>query len=101
MMEAETLPEVRQLLSTHASAYWDHHYIRADFSAKRETDGRESQNLIVINTVCSFLYIRMACIDPTTVCDRAGRFLEELKAEDNHIIRSWRDAGLPVRFGGR
>ena len=26
----------------------------------------------------------------------AGRFLEELKAENNHIIRSWSDAGLPV-----
>ena len=25
MMETETLPEVRQLLSTHASVYWDNH----------------------------------------------------------------------------
>ena len=30
------------------------------------------------------------------MCERAGRFLEELKAENNHIIRSWSDAGLPV-----
>ena len=30
------------------------------------------------------------------MCERAGRFLEELKAESNHIIRSWSDAGLPV-----
>ena len=35
MMEAETLPEVRQLLSTHASAYWDNH----------EIDGREVTGL--------------------------------------------------------
>ena len=30
------------------------------------------------------------------MCERAGRFLEKLKAENNHIIRSWSDAGLPV-----
>ncbi len=30
------------------------------------------------------------------MCERAARFLEELKAESNHIIRSWSDAGLPV-----
>ena len=30
------------------------------------------------------------------MCERAGRFLEELKAEDNHIIRSWSNAGLPA-----
>ena len=46
MMEAETLPEVRQLLSTHASAYWDNHYnIRPAFFAKREIDGREVTGL--------------------------------------------------------
>ena len=36
MMEAETLPEVRQLLSTHASAYWDNHYIFGRPSPQRE-----------------------------------------------------------------
>ena len=30
------------------------------------------------------------------LCERATRFLEALKAENNHIIRSWEDAGLPV-----
>lgn len=35
MMEAETLPEVRQLLSTHASAYWDNHYIFGRSSSQK------------------------------------------------------------------
>ena len=46
MMEAETLPEVRQLLSTHASAYWDNHYIFGRSSSqKEEIDGREVTGL--------------------------------------------------------
>ena len=97
IMEAETLPEVRQLLSTHASAYWDHHYIFGRTSPQREKQmGEKSQNLIVINTVVPFLYTYGLHRSDDRMCDRAGRFLEELKAEDNHIIRSWRDAGLPV-----
>ena len=30
------------------------------------------------------------------LCERATGFLESLKAEDNHIIRHWSGAGLPV-----
>ena len=57
MMEAETLPEVRQLLSTHASAYWDNHYIFGRPSSQKEKSmGERSQDLIVINTVVPFLY---------------------------------------------
>ena len=97
MMEAETLPEVRQLLSTHASAYWDNHYIFGRPSPQREKSmGEKSQDLIVINTVVPFLYAYGLHRTDERMCDRAGRFLEELKAENNHIIRSWGDAGLPV-----
>ena len=97
MMEAETLPEVRQLLSTHASAYWDTHYIFGRPSSQKEKSmGERSQDLIVINTVVPFLYAYGLHRTDERMCDRAGRFLEELKAENNHIIRSWGDAGLPV-----
>ena len=86
MMEAETLPEVRQLLSTHASAYWDSHYIFGRPSSQKEKSmGEKSQDLIVINTVVPFLYAYGLHRTDERMCDRAGRFLEELKAENNHI----------------
>lgn len=94
MMEAETLPEVRQLLSTHASAYWDNHYIFGRPSSQKEKSmGERSQDLIVINTVVPFLYAYGLHRTDERMCDRAGRFLEELKAENNHIIRSWEMPG--------
>ena len=33
-------------------------------------------------------------------CDRAFDFLEELKAENNHIVRMWKECGLPVENAG-
>lgn len=101
VMEAETLQEVRRLLSTKAAGYWSTHYVFGRTSPEREKPmGEKSQNLIVINTVVPFLYAYGLHKADDRLCERAGRYLEELKAEDNHIIRSWGDAGLPVLSAG-
>ena len=97
LLEAETLAEVRKLLDARTSSYWENHYLFGRLSAKKEkTVGEKSQNLIVINTLIPFLYTYGLHKADERMCERAGRFLEELKAEDNHIIRAWSDAGLPV-----
>lgn len=97
LLEAETLPEVRELLTTRTSAYWESHFIFGRTSPQKEKPlGERSKNLIIINTVIPFLYTYGLHKADERMCERAGRFLEELKAEDNHIIRSWSNAGLPV-----
>ena len=104
-LRPENFPHIRlaqlaylyQKVDTHASAYWDNHYIFGRPSSQKEKSmGEKSQDLIVINTVVPFLYAYGLHRTDERMCDRAGRFLEELKAENNHIIRSWGDAGLPV-----
>lgn len=97
LLEAETLPEVRELLTTRTSAYWESHFIFGRTSPQKEKPlGERSKNLIIINTVIPFLYTYGLHKADERMCERAGRFLEELNAEDNHIIRSWSNAGLPV-----
>ncbi|WP_303012033.1 DUF2851 family protein [uncultured Bacteroides sp.] len=97
LMEAETLPEVRNMLSARTSFYWENHYTFGHVSRKKEkTLGERSKDLIIINTVVPFLYAYGLHKANERMCGRAGRFLEELKAEDNRIIRSWSDIGLPV-----
>lgn len=97
LLEAETLPEVRELLTTRTSAYWESHFIFGRTSPQKEKPlGERSKNLIIINTVIPFLYTYGLHKADERMCERAGRFLEELKAEDNHIIRSWSNAGLPI-----
>ena len=91
------MAEVRILLSTRTSVYWENHYIFGRTSPQREKLlGEQSKDLIIINTVVPFLYTYGLHKADEGMCERAGRFLEELKAENNHIIRSWSDAGLPV-----
>lgn len=97
LMEAEALKAVRGLLATQTSDYWKEHYLfRKSSSRKERAMGESSLNLIIINTVVPFLYTYGLHKADERMCDRAGRFLCELKAEDNHVIRSWRLAGLAV-----
>lgn len=97
LLEAETLVDVRNLLDARTSPYWENHYLFGRPSSQKEkTMGERSKDLIIINTVVPFLYTYGLHKADERMCERAGRFLEELKAESNHIIRSWSDAGLPV-----
>ena len=97
LLEAETLADVRTLLNARTSPYWENHYLFGRLSSQKEKAmGERSKDLIIINTVVPFLYTYGLHKADERMCERAGRFLEELKAESNHIIRSWSDAGLPV-----
>ena len=97
LMEADTLKAIETLLTVHTSDYWETHYtFYKSSSHKEKTIGKNSLHLIIINTVVPFLYAYGLHKADERLCERAGRFLEELKAENNHIIRSWSMAGLPV-----
>ena len=97
IMEADTLEAVRKLLTVTTSPYWEEHFNFRKVSSSREKQvGKNAQNLIVINSVIPFLYAYGLHKADELLCERATGFLESLKAEDNHIIRHWSGAGLPV-----
>ena len=97
MMEAETLKAVRQILVARTSPYWEEHFVFGKPSARKEkTIGANAQDLLIINTVVPFLYAYGLHKADERLCDRAGRFLEELKAENNYVTRRWSAAGLSV-----
>lgn len=97
LMEAETPDAAKQLLRTSTSVYWEEHFTfrkSSPHSVKRLGEG--ALNLILINTVVPFLYAygRHKSDEPMT--ERATRFLETLKAENNYVTRIWTRLGLPV-----
>ena len=97
IMEADMLEAVRKLLTVTTSPYWEEHFNFRKVSSSREKQvGKNAQNLIIINTVIPFLYAYGLHKADELLCERATGFLESLKAEDNHIIRHWSGAGLPV-----
>lgn len=98
VMEAATIKEVEQVLKTRTSPYWEEHFRFDKTSPKREKAmGEGSQELLIINTVVPFLYAYGVHKADEQLSDRAERFLEELKAENNQITRRWGGVGLLVR----
>ena len=97
VMEAETLEAVKTILTAETSPYWEEHFnFRKVSSHRAKRVGESALNLIVINTVIPFLYTYGLHKADEMLCERATRFLEALKAENNYVTRLWSGAGLPV-----
>ncbi|WP_321333877.1 DUF2851 family protein [uncultured Bacteroides sp.] len=97
IVEAETLAEVKSVLATRTSAYWEEHYIFGKPSPHRVKNlGDGSLHLLIINTVVPFLYAYGLHKSDEVLCLRAGNYLEELNAENNYVTRLWEGVGLPV-----
>lgn len=97
VMAAETLKDVKEILVAKTSSYWEEHFTFKKTSPRQEKRvGENALNLILINTVIPFLYAYGLHKADALLCERATRFLETLKAENNHVTRLWSGAGLPV-----
>ena len=93
--EAETLKQVKDVLRSRVSEYWETHYHFYNASPWRTKSLSEfSLNLLIINTVVTFLYAYGHFKGDERMCERAAAFLEELKPEDNYITRMWVQVGL-------
>lgn len=101
LMDCEDIKSVKKLLATSVTGYWQTHYAfgcESKFNEKHLSEG--SLNLLLINTVVPMLFAYGRHRQDDRLCDRAFDFLEQLKAEDNHITRTWRDIGLEVDNAG-
>ena len=95
IMETETLQGVRDILKGGTSEYWLTHYTFGGSSPSRpKTISNTSLDLLIINTVVTFLYAYGLHKGNRVLCARAGSFLEELKAENNYITRMWEQCGM-------
>ena len=94
MMEAGT-DGLRHMLAGGTSDYWHTHYTFSRTSPyTRRTVTAKSAALIAINTIAPHLYAYGLYKGDTALCDKAQELLESLPAEDNHVTRLWRQAGI-------
>lgn len=101
LIECKDIKSVKELLSTSVTSYWQTHYAFGCESKPNEKHLSDaSLNLLLINTVVPILFAFGRHKLDDTLCDRAFDFLEQLKAEDNHITRTWKDIGLDVENAG-
>ena len=101
LVECDTIEQLKRLYSSHVTPYWETHYTFGSTSSKSEKHlAYGSLNLLMINTAIPMLFAYGRHRSEDALCDRAFDFLEQLKAENNHIIRMWQQVGLSVQTAG-
>ena len=99
LLAASDRKAITALLDVSASEYWDIHYVfgstASDPMKRRITDN--AVTLLLINSVAPFYYSYGRRKDDERYCEQAALLLEQLKAENNYIIRGWSDCGLLVK----
>ncbi len=97
LLEASSADAVGKLLVAGTSEYWQTHYTFGHPSPRRTKQlSQNTRQLLIINTISPFLYAYGQHHGNEPLCQRAVSLLEEQKAEDNRIIRIWRECGLNV-----
>lgn len=101
LVACTTLDEAEELLRTHVTPYWQTHYAFGAASRKNAKYlSSSSLHLLMVNTVVPMLFAYGRHLGSEQLCDRAFAFLEQLKAESNHIVRMWEECGLAVENAG-
>jgi hypothetical protein len=101
LIECQTVKELQEMMYTHVTPYWETHYT---FGSESAVNSKRlspfSLNLLMINTAIPMLFAYGRHASKEQLCDRAFDFLEQLKAENNYIIRMWQECGLEVKNAG-
>ena len=101
LMECTDMASLSERLRTQVTPYWETHYTFGSESVRNSKQlSAQSINLLIINTCIPLLFAYGRHTLREELCDRAFDFLEQLKAEQNHIIRMWQDCGLEVKSAG-
>ena len=99
LLNAADRKALTELLQVDASEYWDTHYVFASTASapmkKHVTDN--AVTLLLINSVAPFYYSYGLRKNSDQHMEQAVALLEQLKAENNYIIRGWMDCGILVK----
>lgn len=101
LCDCHTLADMTDMMMTHVTPYWETHYT---FGSESDKNAKHlspfSINLLIINTAIPMLFAYGRHQMNEQLYERAFDFLEQLKTENNQIIRMWRNCGLDVQTAG-
>ena len=101
LIECTDMVALSDMLRTQVTPYWETHYTFGSESVRTTKQlSPASANLLIINTCIPMLFAYGRHAMKEVLCDRAFDFLEQLRCEQNHIIRMWQQCGLEVRSAG-
>ena len=98
IIEQRNLESLIKLFSVKASKYWDTHYAFEKPSKEEEkTLGKESIQILIINTIIPFLFLYGKEKGKEEISERALKFLDQLTVENNTIIRQWNSLNIKAK----
>lgn len=101
LIECRSVEQLRDVLDTGVTPYWETHYLFGSESAQRDKClSLSSLDVLIINTAVPVLFAYGRHKQDEQLCERAIGFLESLKAERNHIVSMWRECGMDVSTAG-
>lgn len=96
VVTCKTVKQLRALLDTHVSPFWQTHYtFRSKPSAPSEKHlSTASKDLLIINALAPVAFAYGQYRGDSDLCERALGWLETMRPEDNLVVRQWRLAGV-------
>jgi Protein of unknown function (DUF2851) len=92
--ETDNVVYIRELLNVTANDYWHYHYVPDEPSAyKPKHLGAQMANNILINTIVPVLFAYGQYHNIQLYKDKALKWLEQIKAEENTITKKWVSIG--------
>lgn len=102
LLEADTVAELHHLLDLEASPYWKDHYTFDRPSTSRPKRlGRAGGDHLIINAIVPTLFALGRLQGRPEAGERALNLLEQLPAEQNQLLRSWGQLGIPADTAAR
>jgi hypothetical protein len=101
IIDSEDLKTIRSLFDVELSPFWKNHYNFHHLSAdKNKSPGRNTIDVILVNTVAPVLYAYGKYKNEPDYCERATAILEQLPPEKNSIVKLFTCCGIKVYNAG-
>ena len=95
LLECKDIKALQSLFATTPTDYWQTHYNFGQESTKNTKQmSKQSINVLIINVVVPVLFAFGRYKGKEELCDRAFELLDQLKVENNMVVRMWQEVGL-------
>ena len=101
VLEMRSPSDFFDFLQVELSPYWQKHFRFGQFSEKADTNpGKEWAKVLVLNVVIPFLFLYGRQTGQEQMVNKALSWMDQLPAEDNRVIRSWKSL-IDVQTAGQ
>ena len=101
ILETERIDEMRKFFNVAPSDYWTTHYnFRSMSSNRKKHVGTNASDIILINAIVPVLFAYGKKKNLPVYIERALRFIEEIKPEQNSVVTVFKNAGIQVKNAG-